>query len=1401
MMLAKKNQFFFLLFLLVNTLVAQDSHLKFDRITTANGLPQEHVFAILEDNKGFLWLGMESGLARYDGYTFKTYTHDSEDSTSLSSNIIRAIFQDEQGFIWVGTDGGGVSRFNPATEQFLNFKHEPNNPNSLSGNRVYSIAADKNGAIWVATSTSGLNRITFQNNDAQQCNSSVPCFTRFRYRPNGSGSVTSDNIWTMIIDRQNRLWAGTVSAGLNMLDLNKSVNETSIFKTYQHNNSVPLSLSSNSIKSIYEDSEGTLWIGTEFNGLNRFDVGTEQFHSWQFDKNISQSLCHNHVSSILEDKNGTFWVGTNGGGLNVFDRKKEIFTHHKYTPDDPYSLNGNLVNTIYESSSGILWMGMVNKGLNLIDPKKQQIKHYYSVASQPGSLYKNLVKSIYEDKKGEIWIGAYGGGLSHFNPQTNIFTNYLQPIDEGNIDKNNVQRIFEDNNDRLWIGTDGGGLFYFDRTSKTFFDFNKSATGSELSGKGVWSIQEDLKGNLWIGTADGGLNKYDRNTQQFENFIHNPDQPNSINSNDIRVIFEDHLGILWIGTYGGGLNKYNPTDGTFTHYKNIPSNLASISNDIITDIFESPITHQLWIGTFGGGLNRFDRATETFTTYLEKDGLANDVVKSIEEDLEGNVWISTLKGISKFNPQAESFVNYTTSDGLQGNGYNLGASCFTKDGSMYFGGTNGINVFQPNEFKKLSTENFPCVITDLKIFNRSIQPKEAIENVVILENAIDETKEIIIPYFIDDFAFEFAALDFANSDKIKYSYQLLGDNEDWKYTDASRRYAAYSNLPPDDYVFKVRATNTEGVWNGEVTTLKVTILPAPWKTKWAYALYALLLSLGFYLIRRFEMNRLRLKNELSIERLERKKVKELNEMKLKFFTNISHEIRTPLTLILSPIQELISSGDVSKSIRDQLKNINRNANRLLLLVNQLLEFRKQESGNTQLQVAKGDLVIFINEVILSFKEFAQKRNIDFSFTPTTPSISLWYDSNQMEKVLFNLLSNAFKFTPDGGKISISLLQENDRVKIIVEDNGKGISPEDLPYVFDRFHKFNKDYSGNYLGSGIGLALVKSIVKLHHGTIAVESKPNEMTSFIIELPMSSKQFQDDEIVSDYKNSEDAHHYQITPALENQEEKIMPVVTTSTDKLLIVEDNEDVRNYLVKLFQHFYIIQEADNGKTGLELAIKFLPDLIISDIMMPQMNGMELCKNLKSNLETSHIPVILLTARTSNYFQMEGLETGADDYITKPFNPNLLKLKVKNIIASRKRLREKFSQTIALEPHEITITTPDQNLLTRAIEAIEKNMDNTEFDVNALAKEIGISRPVLYRKLPAITDHTPNEFIRIIRLKRAAQILSQADLSVSDVCYRTGFKTPKYFSKCFRDFFGVLPSVYAKMEKEKRELGR
>lgn len=1345
-------------------------------MTSHNGLPQDHIFCLLQDRQGFLWLGMETGLARYDGYTFKVYQHDPDNPHSISSNIVKAIHQDRQGQLWIGTDGGGICRFDPGSERFHAFQHDPDDPQSLSGNRVYSIAGDAAGNIWAATLGNGLNRLHFPADTPQH-----PRITRFRHDPTDPYSIGSDNIWTLRLGSGNRLWIGTGTAGLDRLDLPSHPDSLPRFRHYRHRPDQANSLSNNSVKAIFEDTAGKLWVGTEFNGLNRLDPATDLFTHYLHDKQRPDGLSHDHVSDILEDDQGRLWIATNGGGLNLLDRKSGRFRHFRHSAGDPFSINGNLLNTLYQDRSGVIWIGFVIKGLSWIDPQKQKTRHHYPIEGQAGSLRGHLVKVIYEDRSGSIWIGTYGGGLSRFDPGTGTFRHHPG--------SNNVQAILEDKAGRLWIGTDGNGLLAFDRRSHTFTAYNQSPSGkTRLSGHSVWALCEDIRGNLWVGTADGGLNCLDARTGEFRHFPSNPLDPHSLQSNDIRVLHEDRLGFLWIGTYGGGLNRYNPAADTFVPYKKVPGDTTAISSDIITAIFESPRSGTLWIGTFGGGLNRFDRLSESFHAIREHDGLPNDVVKSIEEDDRGSLWVSTLEGISQYSPESHTFANFGTDDGMQA-AFNLGSSALASDGQLYFGGTNGFHVFDPAHLTQRADADAPCLLTDLKIFNRSVQPGEIIRDQLVLPTSVSETEEIVIPYSIDAFAFEFASLDFARSDKIRYAYRLEGVDGQWQYTDASRRYAPYANLYQGTYRFQVRATHEDGTWSGPAAQVRVRVLTAPWKTPGAYAVYLLLLIALGYGLRVYTLARWRLLNELKLERMERTQARELNEMKLRFFTNISHEIRTPLTLILGPLEQLIAANIADLSIRNQLQTMRTNANRLALLINQLLDFRKQETGHTRLKVVKADLVKFTREICLSFQEFAQRKQVRFQCEDAEPTLPLWFDPQQMEIILYNLLSNAIKFVPEGGRVRVRTATGPDGAELTVENDGDPIPAEDLPFIFDRFYKFDREYAGNYLGSGIGLALTKGLVELHGGTISVESPPGGPTVFRIVFRMGKAHFTEEQFATDFRSGEDVQHYRLPagPETAGRPEPAGP----EAPLLLLVEDNPDVRQYLTEIFRPAYRLLSAGEGAEGLRLALQHQPDVVVSDIMMPEMDGLELCRRLKTDITTSHIPVILLTARTSLVFRAEGLETGADDYVTKPFSPGILMLRVKNLIESRRRLRERFGSQLRLEPKEVTLTTPDEELLRKAIAIVERHMDDSTFDVNRFAHEIGMSRPVLYRKIPALTNYTPNEFIRMIRLKRAAQLLRQNVLSVADICYSTGFQTPKYFSKCFKEAYQVSPSEYAR----------
>ena len=726
--------------------------------------------------------------------------------------------------------------------------------------------------------------------------------------------------------------------------------------------------------------------------------------------------------------------------------------------------------------------------------------------------------------------------------------------------------------------------------------------------------------------------------------------------------------------------------------------------------------------------------------------------------------------------------------------------CFADDaGNLFFGGADGLNVIDHGSISKNPFEP-KVVLKDFRIFNEPVRVNEPHHGKVILKKTLDQTQQIRLKYYENSFSFELVALHFAAPQKNNFAYKLDGFDRGWRYTAANQRYINYTNLRDGDYVLKVKASNNDGVWGAE-KELRILIAPPWWRTVWAIGLYALIIILILYAFRRLILMRANFINNLKLERLEKQNLERLNRAKLQFFTNISHEFRTPLTLIAGPLQHILDSGEANRFMRDQLVIINQNTQRLLRLVGQLLDFRKADGRNLDLKVAEGNLVKFLKEIQLSFLGLANSHQVDLKFQASSNVIKVWYDRDQLEKVFFNLLSNAFKHTPKGGIVSIGLVEYENRVDVLIEDSGSGIRPENFENVFKRFFSQDEEHHG----IGIGLALAKSLVDLHYGEIRVESEEGRFTRFIVSLKLGNAHFNQSEIIHDFKDSEAIATYPDIPVFSETEPEEDNKTFTASDlenwpKLLVVEDNADVRTYVKSIFKGQYVILEAEDGQSGLELALEEMPDLVISDVMMPVMDGIAFCKALKEDVKTSHIPVILLTARTSLIFKVEGLESGADDYVTKPFNPQFLKLKVRNIIKSRESLKKEFrdSEVLKIEPKRVTLTSKDEQFIQAALESVESNMSNSEYTVEDLWRDTGMSRMQLYRKLKALTGQSANEFIRTIRLKRAAQLIEQNELTIAEVTYEVGFSDLPYFRSCFKKQFGVNPSAFGK-KVDKEEL--
>jgi two-component sensor histidine kinase/ligand-binding sensor domain-containing protein len=802
---------------------AEDSNPQFGQITVDDGLSQSGVLAILQDSQGFMWFGTQDGLNKYDGYNFTVYKYNELDASSLSDNFIESIYEDKSGAIWVGTESRGLNKFDRKTEQFTHYIHDPENPNSLGNNTVLSIYEDKFGTLWVGTAGGGLNKF---NRETEQ-------FTRYKRNPDDSNSLSSNTVLSIYEDKFGTLWVGTDGGGLNKFN-----RETEQFTRYTHNPDDPNSLNHDTVLSIYEDQSGRLWIGTNDGGLNKFNRETGQFTHYIHDPANLNSLSDNTVSSIVEDRFGNLWLATSswygnsyGTGLNKFSPETGQFTHYTHDPANAHSLSDNIVASSLRDNSEILWIGTGFGGINKLDQKDRKFTHYNHEPANPHSLIDNHISSIYEDRQGSLWIGTFNTGLDKFDRETGQFTHYThEPDNPNSLSTDNIWSVYEDKYGVLWIGNGGGGLNKFERETEKFTLYKHDPDNpNSLSDNTIWSIYEDKLGTLWIGTFHGGLNKFERETGKFTHYTHNPDNPKSLSDNSVFSIYEDESGTLWIGTVNGGLNKFNRQTGEFTQYKHEPDNPNSLNYDRVLSMLEYP-AGTLWIGTHVGGLDKFDVASETFTHYTEKDGLPNNSVVGILGDDEGNLWLSTGKGLSKFNPETETFRNYDVSDGLQGNEFDgVKAHFRSKTGEMFFGGLNGFTAFYPEQVKD-NPHIPPIVITNFNKFNENVK----------LDTAISETKEIKLSYKDRFFGFEFAALDYTNPQKNQYAYKLEGFDKDWIYS-GTRRYASYTNLDGGRYIFRVKGSNNDGVWNEEGTSIKIIITPPPWKTWWAYTLYVVAL--------------------------------------------------------------------------------------------------------------------------------------------------------------------------------------------------------------------------------------------------------------------------------------------------------------------------------------------------------------------------------------------------------------------------------------------------------------------------------------------------------------------------------------------------------------------------------
>lgn len=1350
-------------------LVAQ---LKFKHLTINEGLSQNTVLCMLQDKEGYIWVGTEDGLNRYDGYEFRQYKHNAQNAKTLSNSSINAIVEDRNSNLWIAT-ADGLNVLNKKTEIISRIRITSDKALQQNQDFINSLLLDDLDNLWIGT-IEGLKCYSLKSNQLSKLT--------IQY---GKVRINNDNrLQAIFKDQRGQLWIGTTSG----LFLYNAENGQQL--------KLPASLAllgNDYIRVIKQDAKNRIWFGSETQGVFVYNSKDQTCVNFTRNGQPAHAASANSIRDIFFKSDEEAWLGT-PEGLEILDVNTGKYIIETYSSIKESGISHNSIRNFLKDDAGNIWLGTYAGGINVYYPNNRKF-NVLSVRNRNGSgLVHPVVSSIIEDENANLWIGTEGGGLNCYNVKTAKFSNYQIPSPF--LNSNNIKALARKDQASVWVGT-YNGLNLFNTVTQTF---KKYSVGDDalLGSNQVYALVNTPKG-LWVGTNGGGLRFLD-GMGNAQAYLHDPVNEHSLSANNINVIVPDGANNLWIGTQKG-LNYFDVQSKQSQSYYTIPGDEYSLSSNAILSLYVDS-RQQLWVGTEGGGLNLFDRKTKRFYAITEAHGIGSNVIHAINEDALGNIWISTNKGLSRIKliKQEEAPVstnievfNYIAEDGLQSNQFSTGAGFRSQQsGILYFGGINGISWFNPADITRNKIKP-RIVFTDIEIRNKKTDQAE---------DRLWATDSVLqLPYDHGSITFRFAALNFVTPGKNKYAYRLQGleNDEDWHYVDAAQRLATYTNLRAGTYYFSVKASNNDGVWSDQAKMIKIIVSPPFWKTWWAYLIYLLIIGTILYLIYHYSLKTAKLKNELHFEHLNHEKDKELAQHKIDFFTNISHEIKTPLTLILAPLERMIKSSRGGK-VKSELQLIQRNGERLSRLVNQLLDFRKLESGNLVLHNTENDLVGFLKEVCLLFEGYAGRQKIALEFRSSYNSLSVWFDAERLERVLYNLLSNAVKFGRDSGTIIVWLRADDEAgsICIEVEDDGIGMDAAQQAVIFDG-RKVNQDQNINGAGTGIGLAYSKGLVELMGGTIRVASRQAQEelpghTCFTVSLPVLNEHLITG-VSQEVSGETEALLYR-APATGEQP----PGANADYDKadvekrtMLIVEDNDDLLHFMADNFSGKFIVHTARNGKEGLTCLNEITADIIISDIMMPEMNGVEFCKAVKTDYRTSHIPFILLTARTPVMYKIEGYETGADDYMTKPFNLQLLEVRVNNLIASREELAQRFKTAFITSPRETVVSSPDDEFLVKVLAFIEENVTEPILNVENLAKELCMSQGALYRKIKALTGQTTIELIRNTRIKIAASLLRQKTMNINEVIYSVGFTDADYFRKCFKEQFGVTPRDYMNRE--------
>lgn len=1421
----KKKLLFFLIWLAwlcqpLNAIVEVQSR----HLTVGDGVSDNSIRYLYQDSKGFIWMSTLNGLSRYDGNSFISF-HPTLGKLSLADNRVAALFEDSHGFLWISTTPNLLSCYDLKKDCFVDFTGC-----GEYGQNYKSQLETSDGSVWLWFEGNGCRKVTYKDDK----------FSSVVFRQE-LGNIETDRVVYIYEDSRHRVWAGT-SEGIAELQGDKFVmieKGHDAFQCMEYEGKMFFLSGRGRIYLKVEGNECSLvgQASTDLSYSSRVYGSMNLQHEWYiftdkggfvFDMNtcrLSRSTTLDIKKGIVEiDNKGNYWIYNHTGKVWYVEKATRKIRSFQLIPQEQVTyLDEERFHFVHDSRN-VIWISTYGNGLFAYNPQTEELQHFKADVTGYSHICSNFLQFVMEDRTGNIWVSSEYGGVSRLSVQNegavHIFLEDESLADRSNtmrmlrkmmggdiwignrqgglyvLDGNlipqgknqhlsyNVYDVLEDAEGNIWYGTRGQGV----RVNETMYTYDSNDSLS-LANNNIFVMHRDRKDRIWVGTFGGGLNWAEKkgNGYVFHQFLNG-----NYGQRRVRSILEDKNGWMWVGS-GDGVCVFHPDSLIANPNNYIPYNFMNgkLNSNDVKCIYQDS-RGNIWLSTAGTGFAvckpKGDYSSLTFEHFDSKHGLASNMVQSIVEDENGKLWIATEYGISCFDAEKRTFKNFSFSSNVLGNVYSENSACALKDGRLLFGTNYGMVVITPSLLDETSNIVPEVSFTDLKINGISMHPGDTDSP---LQKALVYTDVIKLKYFQNSFVVDFSLFDYKDIGETKYMCKLDHYDKEWSIP-SSLNFAAYKNLQPGNYTLRVKACNSAGVWGPDEAILKIVVMPPFWKTPWAYFIYLVLTIALLYFAYGLARNFTRLRNRIQVE-------KQLTEYKLVFFTNISHEFRTPLTLIQGALEKVRDNEKLSKEMGSSLKVMEKSTNRMLRLINQLLEFRKMQNNKLALSLEETDVVAFLYEIYLSFNDTSESKKMDFRFVPSVASYKMFIDKGYLDKITYNLLSNAFKYTPSNGKIVFTVTVDEDQKKLVisVSDTGVGIPKDKRNELFKRF--MQSSFSGSSVG--VGLHLTHELVHVHKGTIAYSENPEGGSIFTVTLPTDISVFEGKDFLIPHNvlmEEEKKRHEAVSMAEQMaMEEELMQKSPLNKRRILIIEDDNDVRDFLKDEISHYFEVEVASDGLSGLNLAKEIDVDLIVCDVLMPGMSGFEVVKKLKADFNTSHIPIILLTALNSIESHLEGVESGADAYITKPFSPKLLLARIFKLIEQRDKLRERFSNDPNQARPVICTTDKDKEFTEKLSQVMEKELSNSQFNVDEFASIMGFGRTVFYRKVRGVTGYSPNEYIRIVRMKKAAELLVENKYTIAEVSYLVGISDPFYFSKCFKQQFGVSPSVYAK-QKDREE---